>query len=152
MANLKPPFRAENMEGLYNKVNKGVYQKLAGHFSADLNEFISHMLKVNPKSRYSAAELLCLPTVIERTNNFASFKEIAEEGRPSLLQTITMPSNLQLLNEKLPKPNYEPLKLVPISNAEVFGKPNSSKATNELSLAREIGVLPTRVLLKKTLP
>ena len=33
MATLKPPFRAENMEGLYKKVIKGQYPKIPGHFS-----------------------------------------------------------------------------------------------------------------------
>ena len=69
MVFLKPPFRAEDMEGLYNKVVKGVYQRLPGHYSVDLNEFVGLTLKVNPKARYSAAELLSLPMVIEKINN-----------------------------------------------------------------------------------
>ncbi len=53
MAYLKPPFRAEDMEGLYKKVVKGQYQRLPGHYSVDLNDFVGYMLKVSPKSRYS---------------------------------------------------------------------------------------------------
>ena len=37
MATLRPPFRAEDMDGLYKKVIKGVYPKLPSHFSVDLN-------------------------------------------------------------------------------------------------------------------
>jgi len=33
---LKPPFRAEDMAGLYRKVLKGVYTKIPDHFSPDL--------------------------------------------------------------------------------------------------------------------
>ena len=33
MCCLKPPFRAEDMDGLYKKVIKGIYPKLPSHFS-----------------------------------------------------------------------------------------------------------------------
>lgn len=121
MSNLKPPFRAEDMEGLYHKVVKGVYQRLPGHYSVDLNEFIALMLKVNPKARYAAAELLSLPTVIDKIKSNVSLKENIEEGKPHLLQTIKIPMNLQFLTDKLPKPNYVPLKMSEISNFEGFG-------------------------------
>jgi NIMA (never in mitosis gene a)-related kinase len=124
MVFLKPPFRAEDMEGLYHKVVKGVYQRLPGHYSVDLNEFVGLMLKVNPKARYSAAELLSLPMMIEKVNNNANLKESVEDSRPGLLQTIRFPnsSNLQYLTDKLPKPNYEPLKVGNLSNFEGFSK------------------------------
>lgn len=122
MALLKPPFRAEDMEGLYNKVVKGVYQRLPGHYSVDLNDFIALMLKVNPKARYSAAELLSMNFVIDKINNAVALKESLEEGKPNLLQTIKVPSNLQYLTDKLPKPNYEPIKVAHMSNFEGFSK------------------------------
>lgn len=121
MAYLKPPFRAEDMEGLYHKVVKGTYQKLPGHYSVDLNEFIGLMLRVNPKSRYSSAELLSLPMVLEKINSIASLKESKEESKAGLLQTIKVPMNLQFLTDKLPKPNYEPLQLDEISKFEGYG-------------------------------
>lgn len=121
MAFLKPPFRAEDMEGLYNKVSKGVFQRLPGHYSVDMNEFVNLMLKVNPKARYSAAELLSLPMVIEKINTGGNLKENAEEGKATLLQTIKFPANLQYLTDKLPKPNYEPMKMAHVSNFEGFG-------------------------------
>jgi NIMA (never in mitosis gene a)-related kinase len=37
MACLKPPFRAEDMDGLYKKVIRGNYAKLPSHYSVDLN-------------------------------------------------------------------------------------------------------------------
>ena len=33
MCSLKPPFRSEDMEGLYNKVIKGYYPKIPNHYS-----------------------------------------------------------------------------------------------------------------------
>ena len=57
MATLKPPFRAEDMDGLYKKVIKGAYQKIEG-FSKALSSVIKSMLQVNPANRPSAAQLL----------------------------------------------------------------------------------------------
>lgn len=122
MAFLKPPFRAEDMEGLYNRVVKGTFQRLPGHYSVDLNEFVNLMLKVNPKARYSATELLSMPMVIDKINNNVPLKESIEESKQGLLQTIKFPNNLQYLTDKLPKPNYEPLKVGNLSNFEGFSK------------------------------
>lgn len=51
-----------------------------------------------------------------------NLKENAEEVRANLLQTIKFPANLQYLTDRLPKPNYEPLKLGNISNFEGFSR------------------------------
>lgn len=120
MAYLKPPFRAEDMEGLYKKVVKGIYSKLPGHYSVDLNDFLGLMLKVNPKARYSAGELLSLPVVLDRMKGGLNLKESAEDAKSVLLQTIKFPNNLQYLTDKLPRPNYEPIKVANLSNFESF--------------------------------
>lgn len=53
MAMLKPPFRSQDMEGLYKKVQKGVYPKLSKRYSDELSLLIKQMLEVNPKARPS---------------------------------------------------------------------------------------------------
>ncbi len=58
MATLKPPFRAEDMDGLYKKVIKGSYQKIGDQYSKNLYSVIKSMLQVNPSSRPSANQLL----------------------------------------------------------------------------------------------
>jgi len=116
MANLKPPFRAEDMEGLYKKVVKGAFQRLPGHFSVDLNDLVEHMLKVNPQHRFSADAILSLPMIIEKMKTGAGLKITVEEQQPSMLQTIKFPNNLQYLTDKLPKPNYEPMQMALYSN------------------------------------
>jgi serine/threonine protein kinase len=121
MANLKPPFRAEDMEGLYKKVVKGAFQRLPGHFSVDLNDLVSYMLRVNPQSRLSAEEILGLPMVIEKIKTGAGLKT-TEEQQPLMLQTIKFPNNLQYLTDKLPKPNYEPMIMAQYSNYERMSK------------------------------
>lgn len=133
MAYLKPPFRAESMEGLYKRVVKGSYQRLPGHYSVDLNDFIGNMLSVSPKARYSSAELLSLPSVIDKIKSGVNLKESVEEAKASLLQTIKFPNNLQYLTDKLPKPNYEPIKLANLSNFEGY---SAHLARSEESVVR----------------
>ena len=44
MTTLKPPFQAEDMQGLYKKILKGNYPKVPDHFSSDLNDLLSSMI------------------------------------------------------------------------------------------------------------
>ena len=41
MVALKPPFRANDMKALYNKILKGVYEPISSFYSADLTLIIS---------------------------------------------------------------------------------------------------------------
>lgn len=54
MAMLKPPFRAQDMEGLYKKITKGVYPKVSSRYSDELSNVIRLMLQVNPLHRPSS--------------------------------------------------------------------------------------------------
>ena len=47
----KPPFRASDMEGLYKKVTRGIYQKIPNQYSHDLADMIRSLLQTNPKNR-----------------------------------------------------------------------------------------------------
>lgn len=58
MTTLKPPFRAEDMDGLYKKVIKGSYAKVGDNYSKNLSNIIKAMLQVNPSNRPSASQLL----------------------------------------------------------------------------------------------
>lgn len=51
MITLKPPFRAENMEGLYNKVIKGQISRIPDRFSADIAEIVKMLIQVAPEAR-----------------------------------------------------------------------------------------------------
>lgn len=48
---LKPPFRADDMAGLYKSVCKGVYPKIPKQFSPELALMVKAMLTVDPKKR-----------------------------------------------------------------------------------------------------
>jgi NIMA (never in mitosis gene a)-related kinase len=51
MVTLNPPFRAPNMNGLYHKVLRGVYEPIASHYSQDLSFLIKSCLQVSPLVR-----------------------------------------------------------------------------------------------------
>ena len=112
MLALHPPFRAENMEGLYNKVIKGQYEKICDKYSKDISEMLKLLFKVNPKDRPSCGEILKHPLIKKRLEFFRAqagsenvdFDDI-DEG--VLLRTIRIPKNILNLAEKLPESNYD---------------------------------------------
>ena len=109
MAMLHPPFRAQNMEGLYNKVIKGQYGKLSEKFSSDLGEVIKMLLKVNPSDRPNCGQILKCPIVKKRLEYFQAqsgfdFDVDMDEGM--LLKTIRIPKNILFLTDRLPGANY----------------------------------------------
>jgi len=53
MTSLKPPFRAQDMNGLYKKVIKGNYPEVPKKYTNDLANVITRMLSVEPKLRPS---------------------------------------------------------------------------------------------------
>jgi len=107
---LHPPFRAKDMNGLFKKVTLGVFDEPPKHFSSELRNLVTSMIRVNPKDRPSSEQLLRLPEVQLKMKQLKLIKpraDMREERRPSLLQTIKMPKNLKNLENRLPKSNYE---------------------------------------------
>ena len=107
MITLRPPFRAQDMEGLFNKVCKGQYSKIPERFSDDLFQVVQFLLQVNPTSRPSCEQILNHPVVMKRIEYFKSFAGEDDNEDKCLLKTIHMPKNLLFLSDKLPKPNYD---------------------------------------------
>jgi NIMA (never in mitosis gene a)-related kinase len=109
MITLKPPFRAQDMEGLYKRVIKGQYNKIPDRFSTELSKIVQFLLQVNPMLRPSCDQILNHPIVQKRIEYFKSFSLNKENSNNNkgLLKTIHMPKSLLFLSDKLPKPNYE---------------------------------------------
>ena len=107
MITLRPPFRAQNMEGLYNKVCKGQFSRIPDKFSDDLYKVVQFLLQVNPVSRPSCEQILNHPIIQKRIEYFKSFAGDDDTEDKCLLKTIHMPKNLLFLSDKLPKPNYD---------------------------------------------
>ena len=106
MITLRPPFRAQNMEGLYNKVIKGQFSRIPDRFSNELFEVVKLLIQVNTDLRPSCDEILKHPIIQKRIEYFKTFTGEQENEDKALLQTIRIPKNLLFLSDKLPKPNY----------------------------------------------
>jgi NIMA (never in mitosis gene a)-related kinase len=109
MTTLKPPFHAKDMEGLYKKVTRGYYQRIPTHFSQDLSNVIRGFLQVSPSVRPGCDKILQFPGVIKRMDE--KILNSVDEPNPEFMKTIIIPKNLHYLTERLPEPNYQPLKL-----------------------------------------
>ena len=137
MITLRPPFRAQNMEGLFNKVCKGQFSRIPERFSDDLYQVVQFLLQVNPNSRPSCEQILNHPIVQKRIEYFKSFAGEEEAEDKCLLKTIHMPKNLLFLSDKLQKPNYD--KQFKNSNNGIdenknyrsFNKANNNKFNNK---------------------
>lgn len=104
MVALRPPFRAEDMEGLYRKVVRGQYPRIPAHYSQDLADVIAALLQVHPRNRPSVDELLTMPQLTRHVTStvVADTKYSASE----LLSTIKLPKNAIDLSGCLPKARY----------------------------------------------
>ena len=107
MIALNPPFQAKDMKGLFNKVIKGVYPKIPAMFSSDLSGMIGTLLKVDPKKRPSAEQILHMPVFIAKYNERAHKSGVFGEESKELIGTIKVPKNLSLLTERLPASQYD---------------------------------------------
>lgn len=103
MVALRPPFRAEDMEGLYRKVLRGQYPRIPPHYSHDLSEVIGVLLQVNPRHRPSVDQLIQMPVMQRHTMDNC----LPESRTIDLLNTIKLPKNAIDLSTCLPKPQYD---------------------------------------------
>jgi len=137
MITLYPPFRAENMEGLFKKVIKGVYGKIPQRFSRDLNFVLNSLLQVNPSNRPSCEDILKLQVIQNKIQFFNHFGLQDDFEEKILLQTIKIPKNLIFLGDKLPPKNYNESYLVPFINNII--------EDNEDNKNNEDGVIPSEI-------
>ena len=141
MLTLHPPFRAENMRGLYEKVIKGKYPKINERYSNDISELLKLLFKINPKERPSCEEILKNPLVLKRMEFLKSGSsndnlDLINMDENVLLRTIRVPKNILFLSNKLPKANYDSNSEPNISTAE------NTKEVNNIYNINNNSVLP----------
>jgi NIMA (never in mitosis gene a)-related kinase 1/4/5 len=98
LAALKPPFVSHDLKSLKKTIISGVYKRLPAPYSDDLEAFIRLCLKVDPKDRLSASDLLENELLLRRVGKEGVVKEVLVE---SGLQSSTMTRRL-LLEKILP--------------------------------------------------
>ena len=157
MLALRPPFRAENMDKLYNKVIKGQYGKISDRYSDDIKEIIKLLLKVNPKERPNCTQILNHDIIKKRLDFFqvqSGFEDeldTIDEG--VLLKTIKVPKNIIFLTEKLPVANYDDNnnehnnKYIKNNNKEEDKKDNDINETKEeIKNTKKENTFPSNIL------
>jgi NIMA (never in mitosis gene a)-related kinase len=83
------------MQGLYKKVNKGIYPKLPKQYSKDLSLLIKMMLYVDPTKRPSCEDLLNMPIIQQKAKILtpAIYQNLKnEKAKDKLLKTIYVPN------------------------------------------------------------
>ena len=81
MCMLRTPFRAETMEGLFNKILKGKYQRINMKFSDDLNNVIGRLLIVKPSQRPNTKDILNMEEVLLKIEEYDIFKNMKNRER-----------------------------------------------------------------------
>ena len=104
MCNRCPPFNARQMEELYEKVQKGIFERVSNIYSEDLNQLVCSCLKVSPLLRPTCDELLDNPAV--KTHLKGIEAEVDPYFQQGLLNTIKLTPNLRDLNFVLPQAKY----------------------------------------------
>lgn len=136
MMALKPPFRADDMPGLYKKILRGYLPKISHkEYNDELYETLRSMVQVKAKLRPTCREILdtyrvakmrdlYFPDVGKPKNNlrirkqrptthatnlFSDENEFEEETKEKIdmMKTIYMPRSLANLDQRLPDANYE---------------------------------------------
>jgi serine/threonine protein kinase len=70
LCTLKPPFDAPNMNLLSLKIARGQYAPIPPHYSSDLKNLVDTMLNTTPNRRPSVAQILRMPFIRSRIENF----------------------------------------------------------------------------------
>ena len=155
MLALHPPFRAETMKGLYEKVLKGIYPKINERYSSDLSNLLKLLFKLNPKERPSCAEILQNPIVLKRMEFLKSGSsddnlDLINMDVNALLRTIRIPKNIIFLSNKLPKANYDTNSEPNISTAENTKELQHINSKNNNSILPSIKKMNCRYLNSNT--
>jgi len=101
---LRPPFLADSFPELKRQVQAGQYPPISRNYSYALSTILASLLRVNPRDRPTARELLANKELVQ---NLTGELMPQEAGEPmQLLETIKVPSNITRLTNQLPKACY----------------------------------------------
>lgn len=99
---LKPPFRAEDMNGLYNKILEGSYDPIPRIYSKDLSSILCLLLNPDPELRPDCDKILELESVAKHI----TVKSL-QTSASVLLKPIKATNEFSLLSQSLPQAKYD---------------------------------------------
>ena len=149
MAALRPPFIANDIQGLCEKVTKGKFPPIPLGYSSDLSSVISQMLQVNPVSRPSCKKLLETDLVRRHDKGY-----VPETSNSYLLSPIkSIPSKKETAN-RLPNENDDKNKRLKGKNInypiEKKGEPLEKPGTGAAHFRNfELGLTPRILALPR---
>ena len=99
MAQLRPPFKAADMKGLFRKVTAVDYPPISSRYSGDLSGILRTMLQKTPHYRPNCEQLLLMPVLQKNVKDGVITDMIREQlgtakvssNDDSLLDTIRVP-------------------------------------------------------------
>lgn len=100
MITLKPPFTADDMQGLFKRVCKGHFPRIPKQYSHDLWQTVKALLQVNPTNRPNTDQIIQMPPFAKKMAKL--FPETDPFDQSILLKTIKFPKNLMYLSDRLP--------------------------------------------------
>jgi len=150
MITLLPPFRANSMQGLANKVTRGIFDPISSRYSADLHQMIKSCLQVNCNNRPSCDQILATPGLLNHltgTLEELTMDEECETQNINLLSTIRCPRDLGQITERLPKAQYQhrPLKRSASMNVEPGSEFKGKLDMKDLNSLSHANIAPKRV-------
>ncbi|CAD8185753.1 unnamed protein product [Paramecium pentaurelia] len=106
MCCLQTPFRAKEMDVLFQKVQKGFYDQIPSKYSKDLALIISLLLKTQSSQRPNCDELLKMPIIQNKMRDIETHINNQPQNQ-ELLKTIQIPRTIDQLNSQFPKSKYD---------------------------------------------
>ena len=157
MCALVPPFRADDMQGLYKKVIKGKYPRIPEHFSQEMATVIKFMLQVSPSYRPTCDQILSLPIIESLIKKFfpddaanSTQAQSDDNSHEALLKTIRLSKNIFSLTERLPKAKYRSPKAGELSGGVLLQGGPGSKSKETLQTIQTGGDMHKAKTAKKT--
>ncbi|CAG9325960.1 unnamed protein product [Blepharisma stoltei] len=107
---LRPPFDGNSIHQLSCNIVRGIYTPLSNNFSKDLKNLIGQMLSLDPNKRPNIAQILKMPFVRNRVQNFLSETIRKKEFSHTILhnQNVFVQKNEEALKKAREIPKEKP--------------------------------------------
>jgi len=85
MCALQPPFNAQSLHQLANKIIQGKYSDVPSHFSPAVSNLLQIMLNKDPSKRPSINQLLKMDIIREKTQKLLNEQDFKDEFSHTIL-------------------------------------------------------------------